>query len=816
MTADTKTETFFAVLFEGKTGFIEIRSIRRGYVKRQFFELPHEIQDAATSAVAMGGDVIFGVLPRIRKSGKNEDVIEVYNFWVDADSDACPWKDFPLPPTAVAESGSPGHYHAYWALTEPLSTKEAPVYLKALTLALNADAQATDIARCLRVPGTINTKQNARCVILELDATRLYGVKAMRHGITIALITPFWIEGKRQALALSFAGFLAKAGVPAEEAKEFFEALTSHTNDEEAEVRLRALLGSYQKLGKGEQVLGYKGLKELLPGEELDALAKLWSRPMEMRHALPVIRVDGRFLRDLSADSVSALCKSNERKPEIFTRGGAIVRLHRDKYGLVAQAFTPPALKGRLDRSADYIVQKGGRERPARPPDDVVADILSWDGLPFLELRGIALSPVVVAGGRLVSTPGYDQESGLYLDLNRVNIGERMPLREAVQWINQELLGDFPFVDDASRAHGLALIIQPFVRDLIDDPTPLYLIDAPSQGTGKGLEAEVTSQVAIGQPAAVMTQPRSEDEVRKRITALLLAGHPLIALDNVHQLHSAALCAVLTSRVWEDRILGRSQMVRLRNSTTWMATGNNVELSAEMARRVVLIRLDAGVERPEERTDFRHPQLLRWARAHRSELVTAVLSIVHAWVDAGMPAGEGTMGRFEEWVRVLGGILQVAHVDGFLSNRQRLYEDSDHESREWVAFCTLWWERFGTSSVTAGDLFEPLRERRMLLDVLAGRSVLASQQRLGHALANRRDRIFGTWRIRCAGRSSKNGSITYRLEEIPRGAAASKTPKTTETMEGEAEVEVAVSVVSVVSQTSDGSENLEYDGWQEV
>ena len=680
---------------------------------------------------------------------------------------------------------------------------------------MKADLQATDLARCLRIPGTLNTKQGALCEVLEVDASHRYGIAEMRRSITIALITPFWTEGQRQALALFLAGFLAKAGTPELEAKEIFEVITGLLNDKESTARLHALGDTYQKYAQGGEVSGYQSLQDLLPEEELNALARLWGKPIVTCHSLPVILVNGKFLREITAQSVAALSKTNEGKQEIFTRGGALVRLHRDEYGLAAHVFTTAALKGVLDRAADYMVQKDGNERPARPPDDVVLDILSLGKLPFPELRGIALSPVVVAGGRLVSAAGYDHESGLYLDLNGLNVRGRMPLREGVQWINQELLGDFPFVNDASRAHGLALIIQPLVRHLIDDPTPLYLIDAPSQGTGKGLEAEVTSQVAMGQHAAVMTQPRSEDEARKRITALLLAGHPLIALDNVHQLNSTALCAVLTSRVWEDRILGRSQMVRLRNSTTWMATGNNVELSAEMARRVVLIRLDAGVERPEERTDFRHPQLLRWVRSHRSELVTAALSIVQAWLDAGMPPGEGTMGRFEEWVRVLGGILQVAHIDGFLSNRQRLYEDSDHESREWMAFCTLWWERFGNNPITAGDLFEVLKERRLLLDIFVGRSTLSAQQRLGHALANRRDRIFGTWRIRLAGRAG-NGSAAYRLEENSRRTATSKTMKTPKTMQDESEAEVRVSRVSGVFHAVDGAENMEDDGWQEV
>ena len=558
----------------------------------------------------------------------------------------------------------------------------------------------------------------------------------------------------------------------------------------------------------------------LVAGHTIDDLwnlaTSLDETEAENRHILPVIQVNGKFLREITAQSVAALSRTNEEKQEIFNRGGALVRLHRDEHGLAVQTFTAAALKGVLDRAADYMVQKDGDERPARPPDDVVLDILSLAKLPFPELRGIALSPVVIAGGRLVSTTGYDQESGLYLDFGELNIRERMPVRDAVRYIDDELLADFPLADDASRAHSIALIIQPFVRHVINDPTPLYLIDAPSQGTGKGLEAEVVSETAIGRAVEVMSMPRSEEETRKRITALLLAGHPLISLDNVHRLDSTALCSVLTCRVWEDRLLGRSRMVRLPNLATWMATGNNVELSAEMTRRVVLIRLDAGVERPEERTDFRHPQLLRWVRSHRSELVTAALSIVQAWLDAGMPPGEGTMGRFEEWVRVLGGILQVANIDGFLSNRQRLYEDSDHESREWVAFCTLWWERFGTSPVTAGDLFELLKERRLLLDVLAGRSALAAQQRLGHALANRRHRIFGTWRIRSAGRSSETGSTTYRLEETSRRGGASKTPKTTETTVDKCSVEAEVSGVSGVSQIVEGAENPEDNGWQEV
>jgi len=108
-----------------------------------------------------------------------------------------------------------------------------------------------------------------------------------------------------------------------------------------------------------------------------------------------------------------------------------------------------------------------------------------------------------------------------------------------------------------------------------------------------------------------MTEGRDEDEWRKRITARLLQGTPLILIDNVRsRLDSAALSAALTSEIWEDRVLGFSKTAAVPVKCTWVATANNPSLSLEVARRTVSIRLDSEVERPWERTNFKHPHLL--------------------------------------------------------------------------------------------------------------------------------------------------------------------------------------------------------------
>ena len=67
-----------------------------------------------------------------------------------------------------------------------------------------------------------------------------------------------------------------------------------------------------------------------------------------------------------------------------------------------------------------------------------------------------------------------------------------------------EPFAEFPFVDDASRAHFLAMVIEPFVRMTIghEHPTPLYVVHASQPGTGKGLLIKCGLYIANGAVAA--------------------------------------------------------------------------------------------------------------------------------------------------------------------------------------------------------------------------------------------------------------------------------------------------------------------------
>lgn len=222
--------------------------------------------------------------------------------------------------------------------------------------------------------------------------------------------------------------------------------------------------------------------------------------------------------------------------------------------------------------------------------------------------------------------------------------------------------------------------------------------------------------------------------------------------------------------------MGKSELVSVPNRALWLATGNNVNISDEFARRIIPIRLDAGVERPEDRRGFRHKNLPEYVRSHRSELVSACLSLVQVWIDAGMPRGKAMLGRFESWSGIVGGILGVSMVSGFLSGRERLYNDADSETKEWAALCEMWWSEYGERPISARDLFDILKDHSLLLDLWGGRTNQGALQRIGHALSSRRDRVFGGYKILPAGKDGVTRSAAYRLKRV-----GNKTTETTET-----------------------------------
>ena len=335
----------------------------------------------------------------------------------------------------------------------------------------------------------------------------------------------------------------------------------------------------------------------------------------------------------------------------------------------------------------------------------------------------------------------------------------------ARQLILDDFLGEFPFTSLAERAHAVSLLLLGFLRAMIDGPTPLHLIEKPTAGTGATLMVDGMATILTGTGAGVMTEGTDEEEWRKRITAKLRQIPTLVLIDNLkRQLEASALAAALTAPFWEDRILGISEITRLPIRCLWIATGNNPTFSNEMARRLVRIRLDARVDQPWMRDGFRHPDLMVWVRANRARLVAACLTLCRAWIAAGRPRGTRTIGSYESWSQTMGGVLEVAGIEGFLGNIDEMMAASDSEGAVWRSFVSAWWDRFGTAEVGTSDLYELALTAEPPLPLGSGND-RAQRTRLGKALGRMRDRVFrlGEITVRIEASGTYQGAQRWRL-----------------------------------------------------
>jgi hypothetical protein len=219
----------------------------------------------------------------------------------------------------------------------------------------------------------------------------------------------------------------------------------------------------------------------------------------------------------------------------------------------------------------------------------------------------------------------------------------------------------------------------------------------------------------------------------------------MISIDNVGgTLDSPSLALALTAITWEDRILGRSETVASPNRATWSVTGNNVQLGGDLPRRCYWVHLDARLSRPWTRSEFRHPDLLEWAKAERGNLITALLILARAWVVAKRPKAEiPPFGNYNGWARVIGGILAHAKIEGFLANLHETYDAADTEGAEWEAFLRAWRAQFGDRPVTVAEVAETIRAKPVFGDSLPGDLHEALHghgsfnHRLGRAIARR-------------------------------------------------------------------------------
>lgn len=390
------------------------------------------------------------------------------------------------------------------------------------------------------------------------------------------------------------------------------------------------------------------------------------------------------------------------------------------------------------------------------PSPKAAAILMSRDGewrMP--PLAGVITTQTMREDGSLLTAEGYDPQTRLLLMQPPAmpTIPDRPSQRDAERALTllDELLTEFPFTDDASRSVALSALMTPILRGGLP-VAPLHLARAPTPGSGKSYLMDIASAIATGEVCPVISAASGE-ETEKRLSACLLAGQPIVSIDNLNgDLDGDFLCQAVERRRPQIRILGKSERVTIESRTSIFATGNNLIVRGDMVRRTLVCSLDPEVERPELRKFHTDP--VKLIVSDRGAYVAAVLTIARAYLAAGEPGLARPLASFDAWSRfVRSALVWLGRADP--ASTIEISRSEDPVLNTLRQFVGAWREEIGVgrgNNKTASEIIklanEPGFDDREATGLQAALATFGgSAYRLGLWLRRNRGRVIDGLRI---------------------------------------------------------------------
>lgn len=423
----------------------------------------------------------------------------------------------------------------------------------------------------------------------------------------------------------------------------------------------------------------------------------------------------------------------NKPVPRMFVRGGKLCRVIYDENGTPSiDKLEEKSLSGILTKCVDwYLVNNIEVEKKVNgevvkekkqievltvTPSQVIGRLYAlgeWEGIPALQ--GVVESPYIVENGSIITTPGYNEITRLYLAQHQNFKGINVPVSPSKEQIVSakkllfDLFSEFAFESEADRENHIACLITAAIRPTIKGLTPLMVYDKPVMGSGASLLGEIITGITTGRPASMVQAPdkNTEGEWNKLIIGLLREGRSINIFDNVEgDIYSAALAALLTASLYRGRVLGKNATEEYPNNSLWICNGNNIQITHDLPRRCVWIRLATDTARPYERTNWKIQNIREYVIEHQSEYLSAILTIVRGWYLAGKPAPDTNlqvMGSFEMWRNTLGGIMKFIGCVHFLENTSSNLDIAEEAHEEIEGFLEELFLAFPSKEQTVKD-----------------------------------------------------------------------------------------------------------------
>jgi len=476
-----------------------------------------------------------------------------------------------------------------------------------------------------------------------------------------------------------------------------------------------------------------------IPRSPIQFYHKIGVYQHEILHKSLIFIVPGYF-----EDILDSCEQELARCDDIFQRGGKIVRVDVDSQTgeiNITELFAEEIQ--RILSSRSCFLKPTNKEKWAYCNLPFYYSNSLYKGRKYQhlhELRGIAMQPYLRPDGSIITTPGFDQDTGIYSDFKEHDAFFTLAeptikdAENALQGI-LNLLIEFPFKTEKDRSAAIAGILTAVIRPSLSH-APMFHCNASQISSGKTYLMKCISAFATPFPVASSEFPRSEDECCKQLFSLLRKAPPVIFYDNVNSdlPNYTSLCSILTEENFSSRILGRSDAQAVSTRTLFLTNGNNVLPKEDMVRRAITITLHPTCEIPATKR-YSNKKLLDEILENRSQYVSLALTIIRAWIVAGRPIKEvptvATYGDWSNYCRQV--LLWLGLPDPATSLLIALKKDPDRE----ILGCLLraWYDLFGSQSVMLRSAVENSNDilKEVLIEINGGQSSL-NHRRLGRWL----------------------------------------------------------------------------------
>jgi len=539
-------------------------------------------------------------------------------------------------------------------------------------------------------------------------------------------------------------------------------------------VRIREIKADgKEKIGPDDLIMS-KGAKAYLssPLHTLDSdTVKKWRAAVAAIHAIPDVHLIGGHF-DAYVGQCEALLSDT-----LYVRGGELVRIgvwaeqsekpplgptiaRSDEQPVIIPA-TQEYIKRKLNAIASFIkYTKDGESYEINCPDEIPRNIYGHGSWRLRPLAAIASAPFIRSDYTVCANDGYDARSGIYLLKSGEfpTIPKRPTKRDAERALATLMkpFDEFPYNGEESRA-AFACHVLTCVARVTLPTSPIFFYTAPLAATGKTLLFQCPSLIATGTVPALHTYQSDEQELRKTITASLLAGDSSLLVDNVpngRRIKSATLCTFATAPEWSDRILGVSKTPTLPNRCTMTLTGNNITPSSDLARRSLVCRLDVNSETARGRT-FTIKDLIGYIHENRGELLAAALIIMRAYIFAERPEVDALpLESFVKWSQLVRDpLMWLGMADAVKSQASETDDENDSIGEAfdklYAAFSDKTFvSRSITGNVTGNNVVRDALQAAGCFDPMEARSV-------GNWLGSNRDKNANGKKLSHAGDSKK-------------------------------------------------------------